>query len=252
MNEREAIDTVLVIPTFKERESLEIFLFGFVDICEKSTAIIISDDSGLEFEEFLLELTRKVLRENGITVLIDARQEKSGRGAAVIRGFSRALKEFPSCMTFVECDADSSHRPCDVLQILNSVQVGTVSIGSRYLRNSKIIGWPISRKIFSLILNKFIPRLLNIPLGDITNGLRGYDREAIKLLCRHTLRTTSFISLSESALVLYERGWKFQEFPITFVNRVLGDSTITIREVLTSTFGLWKVILLKHRSRRLV
>lgn len=241
-----SIDKVVVIPTYRERDSVEKFLSELLLLCKQDVAIVIADDSGLEMQEFMIQLCQNLSLRCQRVVVLDVSQRKSGRGAAVVRGFKRALSEFPTCQWFIECDADSSHRPIDIVKVIDATSTQSVTIGSRYLRESRIIGWPLTRRIFSRFLNFIVPRMLKVPVKDITNGLRGYSRSAVEILCQHDFRSKSFAALSESALVLSRQGWKFDEKPTVFINRTIGSSTVTKREVWDSFNDLIRIFILKR------
>ena len=118
-------------------------------------------------------------------------------------------------------------------------------IGSRYLSTSAIIGWPRSRRIFSLVLNLLIPKILKIDITDATNGLRRYNKNAVRKLLMFEIQNTGFIYLSEQILILARNGCTISETPIVFVNRTIGSSSVTWRDVRSSFFGLFYLVLNK-------
>jgi dolichol-phosphate mannosyltransferase len=113
-----------------------------------------------------------------------------------------------------------------------------VVIGSRYLPQSQIIGWPISRIFFSKVINFIIPKLLSLEITDVTNGLRRYSKNAIALLLEHPQYNTGFIYLTEQLLHINNSHISIEEIPIVFRNRSLGKSSVTFKEVLASILGL--------------
>jgi len=173
-------------------------------------------------------------------------QPKSGRGASVRRGILSAVKLFPNLQFIVECDADGSHRPVDIIKLIQSRNNADLLIGSRYMTESKIIGWPLSRVFFSLVLNYTIPKLIGVQVKDVTNGLRRYSKQAIELIVSEVPRTSGFIYLTEILVLVKNKKLSISELPTTFVNRVIGKSTVTFNEILSATFGL--VLILKKDS----
>lgn len=149
----------------------------------------------------------------------------------------------------MECDADGSHRPEDILQILDSLIVCDLLVGSRYLENSKIIGWPIRRKVFSKILNVLIPFLLQLQMSDVTNGLRRYSIKSIDLLLENDATTTGFVYLSEQALLISRGGLLVKEIPIVFKDRELDTSTVTWKEILSSLFRIIQLVSENYRMK---
>jgi len=173
-------------------------------------------------------------------------QPKSGRGASVRRGILSAVKLFPDFQFIVECDADGSHQPADVIKLIHSKDNADLLIGSRYMKGSKIIGWPLSRMFFSSFLNFIIPKLIGVQIKDVTNGLRRYSKQAIEIIVGDEPRTSGFIYLTEIVVLVKNKKLSISELPTTFVNRVIGKSTVTFNEILSATFGL--VLILKKDS----
>ena len=160
---------------------------------------------------------------------------------------SIALSEFPNFTTILECDADGSHRPEDILKIKNSSSEADLIVGSRYLKSSKIVGWPASRRIFSWSLNKTIPRLTRVNLKDITNGLRRYSKGAAEEILSAVQVNKGFIYLSEQAILISRASMVISEEPIIFVDRTLGNSTVTWREISNSLLGIFRLVLANRR-----
>ena len=170
------------------------------------------------------------------------RKKKLGRGSAVIHGL-RILKKF-GIDTFIEMDADFSHNPNvikKIISIFNRKKLDLL-IASRYLKNSKIINWPINRKIFSLISNLLAKFLLKIPVSDYTNGFRIYSAKATNIIISKCGKIgDGFIILSEILMELYLHKCKINETSTIFVNRKRGESSVNISLIYKSFIGLMKI-----------
>lgn len=211
-------------------------------------AIIVMDDSPEPIADEVEAACSEVLKESSASYLFVNHQGKVGRGDAVRRGMEQAVTLFPSLEFVMECDADGSHRPVDILRVKESKIEADLLIGSRYLRDSKVQGWPFSRRIFSRALNFIIPRVLQVNVTDITNGLRRYSINAVNEIIAQYQVNKGFIYLSEQALALEKRGLLIKELPTVFVNRTQGSSTVTWREVLASLRGVIGLVTLKHKD----
>lgn len=243
------VTDVIVVPTYNEELALPAFLNELTPKLKDSTAIIISDDSTLpKFEELKSAIKRLMLDETRIFIY-SHHVGKGGRGAAVKRGFALALSEFPNLQFLVECDADGSHQPSDVLKIMNFDKDIDMLIGSRYLKESKISNWPASRRFFSKMLNLVVPRILGLKVHDITNGLRRYSKDCAKKIVNTDSINTGFIYLSEQALIANKSGFSISETPIHFINRTLGKSTVTYKEIFQSISGIAKIVSLKDPKK---
>jgi dolichol-phosphate mannosyltransferase len=245
-NRNEKIKKVIIIPTYLETESLNSLLSNLVPTCSNETAIVICDDSGPNLNKFYESLVSKIRREKELEIMVDFSEVKNGRGHAIFRGFQLSTKFFPNADFFLECDADESHRVEDINMILDHNPNSEFVIGSRYLKQSKILGWPITRRIFSKFLNILIPRILKIETSDATNGLRRYSRTAVNEILQSQIRTSGFIVLSEYALILKRYGIYPEDVPTTFINRKIGSSTVTFRELINSAKGLLRMVIRTH------
>ncbi len=158
-----------------------------------------------------------------------------------------AREIFPNLRYSIECDADGSHRPEDIVRLIQSSIDCDLLVGSRYLPESKIQGWPISRRLFSYLLNKIVPRVFALGLTDVTNGLRRYSQSAIGAILSEEAICNGFIYLSEQALVVKNNQLTISEIPITFVERTSGTSTVTWREIVNSLRGIAQLLSNQNR-----
>lgn len=236
------VRSALIVPTYNEVETLPIFLLGIASHLKTTTAIIISDDSDPSHSNEMQKIVQKFDQEYSVPIFLNSECTKNGRGNAVRRGMQFALQEFVNIETITECDVDGSHRIEDVIKVLYSDINTDLLIGSRYLSDSKISGWPLQRRIFSRIINWIVPRFLNIQITDITNGLRKYSSQAAELLVDSEQINKGFIYLSEQALTINSSKMSIQEIPIHFVDRTVGESTVTFQEVKMSIIGIIKLL----------
>lgn len=237
-----SITIAVVIPSYNEIFALPQFLLELSTVLSKDHAIIVMDDSEKKISQHLRQKCYEIMNPSDILFFYDWNAMKSGRGAAVRRGFELSLNIFPNLTKIIECDADNSHQVADIKKLLLINNSFDLVIGSRYLPESKIIGWPLSRRIFSRILNFVIPRLFNVPTTDITNGLRMYSKQAIEYICVFPQKNTGFIYLTESLVHLSKKSFKILDIPITFINRTLGESTVNSGELRESFCGFIKLL----------
>lgn len=236
-----SVTNVLIFPTYREFESVKILLSAIVPHLDSSDAVIICDDTGAEFEKIISKDISEIFDESNCRVIFSFSNSKSGRGSAVFRGMKIAAETFTNLRYVLEADSDGSHRPQDIIQILRS-EDSDFKIGSRYLPESKIIGWPFSRKLFSSLLNKLIPRILKLDCTDATNGLRRYSFSCVEVLLEQGITNTGFIYLSEQAVILSNAKFPISETPISFVNRIHGESSVGVREICDSLLGIVSIL----------
>ena len=235
----------IVIPTYNETETISAFLRGLSSHISSHDVIVIADDSDPKFRDEFIAMCQASIENGKVRILFTFTDSKSGRGLAVRRAMDLIQNLNYEIEYIVECDADSSHRVEDVVTIARSNNSSDVLIGSRYLSTSAIIGWPRSRRIFSILINFLIPKILKIDITDATNGLRRYNKNAVAKLLMFEIKNAGFIYLSEQLLILSRNGCTISELPIVFINRTIGSSSVTWRDVRNSLFGLVRLSLNK-------
>ena len=230
----------IVIPAYNEDKNI-IKLVKEIRKITKSIIIVVDDSQNLKTKKIINSFKFKKL-------YYFHRGEKLGRGSAVIFGFKKILKKYDNINCFVEMDADMSHSPKELLRNISFFYKNSLDllIGSRYLQKSKIINWPISRKILSKLSNMLARILLGVPVNDYTNGYRFYSKRAVKtLILKCNKLGQEFIILSEIILVLHKKNYKISEIQSIFKNRVRGESSVNVRLVFESFIGLIKLYFLK-------
>ena len=225
----------IVIPAFNEENNIE-RLVKKIKSKFKDSLIIIVDDSHHKKTWHLIR--KKKLRVNYIY-----RGKKLGRGSAVIFGLKKLIKN-KKIKVFVEMDADFSHNPAELPRNINFFRKKSLDllIGSRYLKKSKIINWSLKRRVFSILANYLARSLLKIPVYDFTNGYRVYSKRAVKKIIKNCGKIDGgFIVLSEILLELHINNFKIREIESIFVDRKRGESSISLKLILVSLYGLIKL-----------
>ena len=234
----------IVIPAYNEKENI---LKLIKDIRKYLNWIIIivddSDDNDI----------KKILIKNKVkNIKYFNRGKKSGRGSAVLFGFKKLIKLKKKINCLVEMDADLSHSPTELKRNIRYFYKNSLDllIGSRYLKESSIINWPISRKILSKLSNILARILLGVPVKDYTNGYRFYSLKAAKKIISKCNKTGGgFIILSEIILILWKSGFKISEIKTIFRNRTRGESSVNLSLIVQSLIGLFKLYLIKKSSK---
>jgi dolichol-phosphate mannosyltransferase len=128
-------------------------------------------------------------------------------------------------------DADYSHNPKAIPQLLSTMQSGCgIVIGSRYCKGGKISGWPFTRKIISRAANVVARLLMDFKLRDCTSGFRCYSTSFLKVAIG-SLHSQTYEIQIETVRQSLSRGFSVKEVPILFVNRKLGKSKLTLAEI---------------------
>lgn len=242
------VTSFIVFASFREAPNLEKLLTALGPHLDKSNMIIISDDSGPNYRSVLEDACSKGMSKSVAQICFSYSPNKSGRGAAVRRAFEIVQAKSKTAEKYIESDSDGSHRASDILKILDADSEADLIIGSRYSKGSKITGWPISRRVFSRVLNLTIPTILNVPSKDLTNGLRRYNAAAVGVMLNKPLKNSGFIYLSETAYHISKSKLRIEDIPIHFENRVFGTSTVGTTEIFMSVKGLMKLVITRIRD----
>lgn len=234
---------VIILPAYNESENLRILLGKIVKVVAHAHIIIVDDSDSPEPAKKLIKVYKNVE--------VITRMKRLGRGSAVIDGFKHAMKN-KSFEYFIEMDTDLSHDPKEITLFKETLikNKAQLVVGSRYVKGSKIIKWPLRRVLMSKIINFNLSLWLGIKLHDFTNGYRLYTRDAVKELIRVGINEKGFIALSESVYILYRKKFKMVEAPITFTDRIHGKSTVDIQELYNSLAGSFRIKRRKYPSER--
>lgn len=231
----------IVIPTYNERANIGPLLKEINHVLPKTKIIVVDDNSPDGTSNAVRNLIKKYSQVDIIT-----RKNARGRGGACIAGFKYLLKKYPSVAYVVEMDADFSHAPTDIPRLLVAANPDTVIIGSRYIRGSIIEDWPLFRLVLSIIANWYIKLILGVPISDYTMGFRCYSRKALRSINFDKVCYTGFITLSEIAFILKQKGYLFCEIPITLKDRTKGKSNATFSEVIKSFIAVIRIRVNKY------
>ncbi len=227
--------SLIVIPTKNEKANIAFMIKSVLKYMPQSTVIVVDDNS----RDHTADEVRKFSKDRRVKLIV--RKSKKGRGGAVLDGFKWGYIN-GSFDYFFEMDADFSHDPKDLPRLLEKLKSGfDVVIGSRYLPESKIINWGWKREFFSKYANLYTRRILKVPIHDFTNGYRAYKRDIVGSFLFRKMITSGYIVLSEFIYIAYLSGKKIGKIPIVFVNRVRGESNLTLKEIISAMYGVIKL-----------
>jgi len=220
-----APSTLVVIPTYNERESLPILLEQLLVVSPQLSILVVDDNSPDGTGEYADQLAAT---EPRVTVL--HRTEKQGLGPAYVAGFGWALER--DFEIIVEMDADGSHLVEELPTLIAAVQNGAaLAIGSRWVKGGTIVNWPRYRQAISRTGTAYARVLLRSQLHDITSGFRAFSRAALESIDLSSLGAAGYVFQIELAWRIERQGLPIREVPITFVERAHGSSKMTTRIV---------------------
>jgi dolichol-phosphate mannosyltransferase len=228
--------TLVIIPTFREVDNLEILIPQLVDISPSLKILIIDDDS----KDGTQALVRRFQNIYGARVYLIARQANPSYAESLMDGIRFAISE--GYESVIQMDADGSHVPAEILNLIQTP--GDVVIGSRYVTGSSVNYVPWHRRIYSILGNIYISLLWRTLLRDKTNGFRLFRKSALDLLVNFESETKGFAIQIEVLYYLYKHpSITINETPTRFNFRHIGDSKFEGKK-------LWEALILTNKLNK--
>jgi dolichol-phosphate mannosyltransferase len=212
--------TVIVMPTYNERQNLEIIAGRVRESIPAADLLVVDDNS----PDGTGDLADK-LAETDQHIQVMHRTEKAGLGRAYVAGFSWALER--GYDVIVEMDADGSHRPEDLPSLLAALADADAVIGSRYVPGGTVVNWPKSREFLSRGANIYNRVMLGVSVKDATGGFRAYRAATLRKIDLNNIESAGYCFQIDMTLRVLQAGLKLTEVPITFVERERGSSKMS-------------------------
>lgn len=215
---------LVIIPTYNEKENIEAIITAVMELPIEYHVLVIDDGSPDGTAAIVKELMANTYA--GKLHLVE-RSGKLGLGTAYIAGFKWAIEHQYDYI--FEMDADFSHNPQDLLKLYDACanQGADVAIGSRYVSGVNVVNWPMGRVLMSYFASKYVRLVLGIDIHDTTAGFVCYRREVLETIELDKIRFKGYAFQIEMKYTAHKCGFKIQEVPIIFVNRILGTSKMS-------------------------
>lgn len=211
---------LVVIPTYDERQTLPVLLerlwAGPADV-----EVLVVDDNSPDGTGAWAQAQADA--DTRVHVL--HRSDKQGLGAAYRAGLGWGLARGHDVL--VEMDADLSHDPAHLPEILAATRHADLVIGSRYVPGGGTTNWPWHRRALSVGGNTYVRTLTGLPLRDATAGYRAFRAPVLEAIGLAGLRSDGYSFQVETALAAHRAGFRIVEVPIMFAERTEGASKMT-------------------------
>ncbi len=234
---------LVVIPTYEERDNLGPIV-ARVRAAVPDADVLVADDNSPDGTGDLADTLAAA--DDHVHVL--HRQGKQGLGAAYLAGFAWGLERGYDVL--VEMDADGSHQPEQLPRLLSALVDADLVLGSRWVPGGRVENWPALRKLISRGGTTYTRLALGVPIRDVTGGFRAFRADALRRLDLHDVASQGYCFQIDLAWRAVQRGLRVVEVPITFVERVRGESKMSgaiVRESLVRV-TVWG---LAHRGAQL-
>ncbi len=231
------LKTVVVLPTYNEKENLPLMVEALSALNLDNLHILVVDDNSPDGTG---KIADEIAAQNSkVTVL--HRQEKNGLGQAYIAGFKKALATDADYI--IQMDCDFSHQPKYIPELLKAIETNDLVLGSRFAKGGSVDeNWSFYRKMLTWFANRvYTPTILGIPVRDATGGYRIWRRNTLIGLDLNRIRSNGYVFQVEMAYVTSRLGFRVAEIPIYFPDRELGESKMDIRIQIEAAMRVWEV-----------
>jgi dolichol-phosphate mannosyltransferase len=224
--------TTIVIPTYNERQNIDALISALLETGPDVGVLVVDDNSPDGTAERVKAIAACVPR-----VQLLSRPRKMGLGSAYIQGFKTALRQGAELV--IQMDADFSHDPKYIGDLLQAIDGNDLVIGSRYVKGVNVINWPIERLLLSYGANLYSRIITGVPVHDVTSGFKCFRRKVLEQIDLDSIISDGYCFQIEMTFRTWRRGFRIAEVPIVFVDRYSGTSKMSNRIVWEAIWKVW-------------
>ena len=235
---------IVVVPTYNERENLE-NLVTQIRRQPGNLHILIVDDSSPDGTG---DIADRLSAEFPGEIRVLHRPHKEGLGRAYVAAFQyvRKLDYDVIC----QMDADLSHSPDYLPDLLQAIGTNDLVLGSRYLRGVNVVNWDFKRLILSKLATKYVQVVTGMPFSDATGGFKCWRRETLQAIDFDRVFSNGYLFQIEMTYQAHRMRFRIAEVPIVFYERNFGRSKIAFNIISEALFGVIR-LRLRRRPHRL-
>lgn len=233
------IKPTIVIPTYNEAQNLPRLLSELFRLPLPGLRVLVIDDASPDGTGQLVESLEQTYPGR---LAVIHRPGKLGLGSAYVTGFQQAI--LGGADAILQMDADFSHPPGILPELLKVLESYDVVMGSRYVRGGSLDErWPAWRKGLSAFGNVYARTILRLPVLDATGGFRAWRRETLVGMPLERIRSNGYAFQVEMAYVAYRLGFSFIEVPFYFADRKWGISKMSLAIQLEAARRVWQMLI---------
>lgn len=232
-------NVMVVLPTYNEKDNLPRIVQALFDLHIQGLQILVVDDNSPDGTGQIAEELRTKYDEQ---VHVLHRTRKNGLGPAYIAGFQQAIDL--GADVIIQMDADFSHQPKYLPQLLEKLQNSDLVVGSRFAPGGSVDEkWGLYRKLLSWWANRiYTPLILNIPVNDATAGFKAWRRDTLIGMNIEQVQSNGYVFQVEMSYVAHKLGYKITEIPIHFPDRQIGISKMDSSVALEAAIRVWQLL----------
>jgi dolichol-phosphate mannosyltransferase len=233
---------LIIVPTFNERENLPVLVSGL--LVHRNVSVLVVDDRSADGTG---EIADDLARKHPGRIQVLHRPDRPGLGRSYVDGIALAIGQ--PFDVIGQMDADLSHDPAQLPDLIAATTRGEVVIGSRYVHGGAIVNWPLRRRLLSRFANVYIRTVTRLTPRDCTSGYRCWRREALARLPLDRFTSDGYSFLVEMLFAAARSGCRIVEVPITFVERRVGESKLSSAVLFESAITPWRLVAIKDIGR---
>ena len=228
---------IVIIPTYNEKENIEPMVRKVFSLVGDFHLLIVDDGS----PDGTATIVKELQKEFPSQLHMIERSGKLGLGTAYITGFKWCMEN--NYEFIFEMDCDFSHNPDNLIGLYEAVKEGDydLSIGSRYIKGGQVKNWPTNRILLSYFASVYVRFVTWMPVADTTAGFVCYSRRIFEKMDLDKIQFKGYAFQIEMKFATWKLGFKIKEYPITFTDRVYGESKMSGSIFKEAIFGVLKM-----------
>ena len=233
---------LVIVPTFNERDNLPVLTKALMTYPDVSMLVV--DDRSPDGTGALAD---DLARQYPGRIEVMHRTSRPGLGRSYVDGI-RAVLDRPVDV-ICQMDADLSHDPRHLRDLIAASEHADVVIGSRYVPGGAVVNWPLRRRLLSRFANTYIRLVTRLSPRDCTSGYRCWRRDALARVPLDQTGSEGYSFLVEMLFTASALGLTFAEVPITFVERRQGESKLSQAVLFESAITPWRLVASRKAAR---
>jgi dolichol-phosphate mannosyltransferase len=231
------LQLTVIVPTYNEAENLPKLVSALFALPLTDLKILVVDDNSPDGTGALAD---ELSGRHPGRVSVIHRAGKLGLRTAYLEGFAKALADGAGVVG--QMDADFSHDPGKLPEMLAVLENADFVLGSRYVQGGSVDQrWPLWRKALSRFANFYARTILGFPLSEPTAGFRMWRRETLLGMPLERIQANGYVFLVEMAYMAYCLGYRFAQVPIHFADRRWGKSKMSFKIQIEAALRVWQV-----------
>jgi dolichol-phosphate mannosyltransferase len=228
------MSVLVIIPTYNEIESLAEAVAGV--LAHTGYGVLVVDDGSPDGTGALAD---SLATDHPGRVAVMHRKGDRGLGRSYIDGFRYALTT--DAQFICQMDADLSHDPKYLPDMLAMAEHNDLVLGSRYMNGVSVANWPLRRLVLSVGANRYVRIITGLRVTDCTSGFRCWRREALAQIDLDAIKSHGYAFLTELLYRAHRMGMSIAEVPIIFVERREGRSKLSRGVFLEAVWMPWRL-----------